>query len=50
MPYDPKTYQSDTHANTKKAESFIGFKARWELKEGVKDYFNWLDKNGWDNG
>ena len=50
MPYDPKTYQSDTQADTKKAEKLIGFRAKWPLKKGIKDYFNWLDKNGWDNG
>ena len=47
MPYDPKTYQSNTQADTKKAEEFLGFKAKWSLKQGIKDYFNWLDKNGW---
>jgi len=46
MPYDPKTYQSNTQADTTKAEEFIGFKAKWPLKEGIEDYFNWLNKNG----
>ena len=46
MPYNPKTYQSDTQADTKKAEEFLGFKAKWSLKEGIKDYFNWLNRNG----
>ena len=32
---------------TKKAEEFINFKARWRLKEGIKDYIKWLDVNGW---
>jgi len=50
MPYDPKTYQKDTQADTTKAEKFLNFKAKWSLKEGIKDYFNWLDENGWDNG
>lgn len=49
MPYDKKTYQSGTLADTMKAEKILGFKAKWSLKEGIKDYFNWLDKNGWDN-
>jgi len=49
MPYDPKTYQSNTQAHTKKAEESIGFKAKWPLKEGIKDYFNFLDENGWEN-
>lgn len=50
MPYDPKTYQSDTQADTKKAEKLIGFKAKWNLREGIINYFNWLDKNWWENG
>jgi len=49
MPYDPKTYQSGTQADTKKADEFLVFKSKWPLKEGIKDYFNWLNKNGWDN-
>jgi len=49
MPYDPKTYQSDTQADTKNAEEFLGFKAKWSLKEGIRNYIKWLDKNGWDN-
>ncbi len=49
MPYDPKTYQSDTQADTEKAEKILGFKAKWELKDGIEDYFDFLDKNGWDN-
>ena len=49
MPYDKKTYQSDTLADTMKAEKILGFKAKWSLKEGIIDYFNWLHKNGWDN-
>lgn len=42
MPYDRKTYQSDTQADTKKAEKFLGFKAKWTLKEGIKDYMRGL--------
>jgi ADP-L-glycero-D-manno-heptose 6-epimerase len=49
MPYDPKTYQSNTQADTKKAEKILGFKARWELKKGIDDYFKFLNANGWDN-
>ena len=49
MPYDPKTYQSNTQADTTKAENVLGFKAKWTLKEGIKDYFSFLDENGWDN-
>ncbi len=49
MPYDPKTYQSNTQADTKKAEKILGFKAKWELKDGIGDYFDFLDEMGWDN-
>jgi ADP-L-glycero-D-manno-heptose 6-epimerase len=42
MPYDPKTYQSNTQADTTKAEELLGFKAEWSLKEGIKDYMRWL--------
>ena len=49
MPYDPKTYQSNTQADTKKAEKILCFKARWELKKGIADYFKFLNANGWDN-
>ena len=48
MSYDPKTYQSNTQADTTKAENLIGFKAKWSLKEGIKDYFNFLDEYGWE--
>jgi ADP-L-glycero-D-manno-heptose 6-epimerase len=47
MPYDPKTYQSNTQADTKRAEEFLDFKVKWPLKEGIKDYVGWLDENGW---
>lgn len=49
MPYDSKTYQSNTQADTKKAEKILGFKAKWLLKNGIADYFKFLDANGWDN-
>ena len=42
MPYDPKTYQSNTQADTTNAGKFLGFKAKWVLKEGIKDYMRWL--------
>lgn len=42
MPYDPKTYQANTQADTTKAEKFLGFKAKWILKEGIKDYMGEL--------
>jgi len=49
MLYDSKTYQSNTQANTNKASEFLGFKVKWSLKDGIKDYFNFLDKDGWEN-
>ena len=49
MPYDPKTYQSNTQADTKKAEKILGFKAKWPLKKGIAEYFKFLDANRWDN-
>jgi len=49
MPYDPKTYQNNTQADTKKAKQFLGFKSRWGLKDGIRDYFDFLDNRGWDN-
>ena len=38
MPYDPKTYQSNTQADTENAESNLGFKAIYTLKDGIKEY------------
>ena len=49
MPYDPKTYQADTQADTAKAEKFLKFRAKWPLKDGIRDYFKFLDKTGWDD-
>ena len=49
MPYDPKTYQSDTQADTIKAEKILNFKSTWPLNDGIKDYFDWLDIDGWEN-
>lgn len=49
MPYDQKTYQANTQADTEKAEKILGFKAKWPLKKGVAYYFKFLDANGWDN-
>ena len=42
MPYDSKTYQHNTQADTTKAEEFLNFKAKFNLKEGIKDYMRWL--------
>jgi len=44
-PYDIKTYQIDTQADTTRAEKFLGFKAEYDLKQGIKDYHEWLNKN-----
>lgn len=44
MPYDPKTYQANTQADTAKAKKYLKFKAGWSLKEGIKDYMGWLDE------
>jgi ADP-L-glycero-D-manno-heptose 6-epimerase len=40
-PYEG-TYQNNTQADTTKAEKFLGFKAKWSLKEGIKDYMEEL--------
>src|SRR3989338_4299953 len=45
MPYDPKTYQADTQADTSLAEEKLKFKAKYSLKEGIKNYMEWLDEN-----
>jgi len=37
-PYDMTTYQSNTQADTKKAEEFLKFEAEYSLKEGIEDY------------
>ena len=42
MPYDPKTYQANTQADTTKAEKFLGFRAKWKLREAIKDYMGEL--------
>lgn len=42
MPYSPKTYQSNTQADTASAARSLGFTAKWTLKEGIKDYMGWL--------
>jgi len=38
MPYDKSTYQANTQADTKKAEEVLGFKAKFTLEEGIKEY------------
>ncbi len=37
-----KAYQNNTQADTGNAAKFLGFKAEWGLKEGIKDYMGWL--------
>ena len=44
-PYDQKTYQTNTQADTSKAEKFLKFKAEYSIKEGIKDYDKWLKEN-----
>jgi len=36
-PYEG-TYQNNTQADTDNAVNFLGFKAKWPLKDGIKDY------------
>jgi len=36
------TYQENTQADTKNAEKFLGFKAKWNLQAAIKDYMEWL--------
>lgn len=45
MPYDPKTYQSNTVADVTLAEKNLGFKAKWVLKDAIRDYIHWLEEN-----
>ena len=42
MPYNSKTYQFNTHADITKAEKELGFKAKYSLKEGIKEYLEVL--------
>ena len=41
-PYNMKTYQSDTQADTTLAEKQLKFKAEYDLKKGIKDYMRYL--------
>ncbi len=38
MPYDPQTYQNHTQADVRRAESLLGFKAQYGLKEAIEEY------------
>jgi len=42
MPYDPKTYQSNTQGDTVLAQRCLDFIAEWKLKEAIQDYLKWL--------
>lgn len=44
MPYDPKTYQANTIADTKLASSRLGWTSQWKLVDAVRDYYRFL---GW---
>jgi len=44
-PYNMKTYQSNTQADTILAEKELKWKANYSLKKGIKDYMGWLDEN-----
>ncbi|MBI5224314.1 ADP-glyceromanno-heptose 6-epimerase [Candidatus Micrarchaeota archaeon] len=39
-----KDYQYNTQADISKARSGLGFKAKWNLEEGILDYIKWLEK------
>ena len=43
MPYEPKTYQANTQADTSLAEEKLGFKAEFTVKDGIKDYIKWIE-------
>jgi len=45
MPYEPKTYQANTQADTTLAEKELKWKAEYSVKEGIKDYIKWLEEN-----
>ncbi len=42
MPYDAKTYQSNTQAQTTRAQEKLGFVAQWGLWRAVTDYVDWM--------
>ncbi|MAG07884.1 ADP-glyceromanno-heptose 6-epimerase [Candidatus Woesearchaeota archaeon] len=43
MPYDPKTYQANTQADTTLAEEKLEFKTEFTVKDGIKDYIKWIE-------
>lgn len=44
MPYDKRTYQHNTLADTELAQKGLGFKSRWPLPEAIKDYVSFLEQ------
>ncbi|MEA2037358.1 MAG: NAD-dependent epimerase/dehydratase family protein [Nanoarchaeota archaeon] len=44
-PYDASTYQSNTQADTTLAEKELKFRAEYLLKDGIKEYMEWLKEN-----
>jgi len=45
-PYDPKSYQANTQANTDKAKKFLQFENSYTPEEGVYEYVQKLKKDG----
>ena len=43
-PYNSKTYQADTQADTNLAEKELKWKAKYSLKQGIKEYMEYLSK------
>ncbi len=43
-PYNKETYQNNTRADTTSAELELKFKAQYDLKQGIKDYMDFLKK------
>ncbi len=37
-----KDYQENTQADTENAEKFLGFKAKYDLTDGINEYMRWL--------
>lgn len=46
MPFDKSTYQANSQADTTRAESVLGFKSDYTLKEGIKNYHEFLLEKG----
>ena len=40
MNYDPESYQNHTEADTIRAEKILGFEAKYNLKDGISEYFS----------